>query len=114
MLKNHPGVKITPYNSVTETLFEIDRSTNNIQVGNLSSGTIKIGGKNLELYTTNEINFLYGGTHNTVTIISNNNDLSITKTGKDIKIAYGMQFEDDENNLTIKKPGSITQGVKIP
>jgi hypothetical protein len=25
-----------------------------------------------------------------------------------------MQFEDDENNLTIKKPGSITQGVKIP
>jgi hypothetical protein len=33
---------------------------------------------------------------------------------KEIKIAYGMQFEDDSTNLIIRKPGDSTKGVKIP
>jgi hypothetical protein len=50
---NHPGVKVTPYDSVSQTLFEIDRSTNNIQVGTFNDnksktlGTVKVGGPNL-------------------------------------------------------------------
>jgi hypothetical protein len=38
-----------------------------------------------------------------------------TKYGrdKDIKIPYGMKFEDDGINLIIRKPGSTAQGVKI-
>jgi hypothetical protein len=33
---------------------------------------------------------------------------------KNIKIPYGMEFEDDGLNLKIKKPGDSTKGVKIP
>jgi hypothetical protein len=38
---------------------------------------------------------------------------SSKSNGKEIKIPYGMQFEDDGTNLIIRKPGDPTKVVKI-
>jgi hypothetical protein len=50
------GVKVTSKNSENLTLFEIDKSTNNILVGtfDISSvgGTVKVGGCDLQLYSS--------------------------------------------------------------
>jgi hypothetical protein len=168
---DYPGIKITAFNSATDTLFDINRKTNDIHVGtfNLSVGTVKIGGNNLELYSTNgfiikssrattdtissdgydfkispssgsPISFKYGSTisfteskleltgssssykviiSNGINLLaeSNADPLTITSTtysSYDIKTAFGMQFEDDGNNLIIRKPGNSSYGVKLP
>jgi flagellar basal body rod protein FlgG len=132
---DYPGVKITPYTSSTGTLFDVNRLTNNIQAGNLSSGTIKIGGENLELYSDNEIKLLFDAGNATITNNELNFTISKSKTSQitlkygltlsytadDIELHYvnsdkvlishGMQFKDD-GGLIIKSSKNIND-IKI-
>jgi hypothetical protein len=111
-----PGVRVYAQNE-SNTLFEIDKSTNNIPVGtfdetSINGGTLKIGGNDLQLYSANDFKLKNLNQTNTITSDVDNFKIS-SSSGKDIKIAYGMQFEDEGTNLIIKKPGDPTKGVKI-
>jgi hypothetical protein len=81
---NYPGVNITAYNSLSETLFDKNRKTNDIQVGTFSvaaTGTVKVGGRNLELFLNNEIKLIFGNISNTVTITSDTSNFIIARSG---------------------------------
>jgi hypothetical protein len=79
---NYPRVNVNTYDSANDTLFDINRSTNNIQVGAFTSGTgtVKVGGQNLELYSNNKIKLIFGTDSNIVNLNSSTTDFTIKRT----------------------------------
>jgi hypothetical protein len=58
---NYPGVRVVDSNN-NLSLFRLDRSTNDVRVGafdnsGINTGTVQIGGNNLELYSKTGIKF---------------------------------------------------------
>jgi hypothetical protein len=89
----YPGVRVYGQNE-SNTLFEIDRSTNNIHVGtfdetSVNGGTVKIGGNDLQLYLLNCFKLKNLNQTNTITSDTDNFKIS-SSSGQDVKIAYGM------------------------
>jgi hypothetical protein len=109
-----PGVRVHTQDN-TNTLFDIDRNTNSVRVGTCDktnlSGIVKIGGNDLELYSSSTFKLKTSSQTNTISICSSN--FYISNSGNEIKIPYGMQFENDGINLIIKKLGDPTKKVKI-
>jgi hypothetical protein len=144
---NYPGVTVIDSNNTNKSLFFLDRSTNDVRLGvfnnpGITTGTVQVGGYELQLYSRNNyitlmfgnnVNTLYGDTSifqitsqsGKVTSLQHGSTMSYTNTDLElcgnndskVKIAHGINLltPEEGNPLTIRNTKyNAGKDIKIP
>jgi hypothetical protein len=116
-----PGVRVNDHDR-SNTLFKINRNTNDIQGGtfdetSVSESTVKVGGYNLELYFKNK--FTLKNSYQTNTITSGYTDFQISPSySSPITFKYGSAISHTNINLELTGSDSsnkiiISNGINL-
>jgi hypothetical protein len=118
---NYPGVRVIDSNNNNLTIFRLDRSTNDVRLGafdntGINTGTVQVGGNDLQLYSKTGIKFIYGNQMDT--IINNGDNFKITsESGKTTSLRYGSTMSYTDTDLELSKNWDskviISHGINI-
>jgi hypothetical protein len=111
-------VKVTTTNSESETLFDISRKTNDIQVGtfydsSINEGIVKVGGYNLELSSKTGLKSIFDGSYNSNTITNDCTNFKIKENvgGSTISLKYGFTMLYTNTNVELTEKDSYNKVV---
>jgi hypothetical protein len=119
----YPKVRIASYQNNNGILLDVDKTTNNVQIGicddsSTNKGDVKIGGQNLTLYSKN--NFKFQFTSHPVEFVSSTSYLQFKSSNysKTASIQFGMTLDYTNANVYIAGsesgyPAVISNGIKL-
>jgi hypothetical protein len=118
---NYPGVMVIDSNNTNKPLFRLDRSTNDVRVGTfdntgINTGTVQVGGNELQLYSKTGVKFVLGSWIDT--ILTDTVNFKITSnSNKTTSFKYGSTMSYTDTDLELSKNGDskviISQGINL-